>query len=120
MSFNSYSIPRFYIPDDPTVNWIQDEKNIKEHFKKYEKGIKKIDFKNTTSELCGLPSFCYSELFNKILKITKNKQPETIDDNTKITLDDMLKFWQKEMLPYKPEERYFRLVFIIILLSYII
>lgn len=111
MSFNSYTIPRFYIPEDPTVNWPKDQIAIKEYFKKYEKGINKTDFRNATSELCGLPSFCYNQLFNKILMSTKHKQPETIDDNTIITVDDMLKYWQKEMLPYKPEERYFRLVF---------
>jgi hypothetical protein len=66
-------------------------------------------FVRITKEVCHFPSFFNVPLYQRILELWKLDHPQQQPLNT-VTLAALEWYWKKEMEPYDPPERFFRLV----------
>ncbi len=66
-------------------------------------------FVRITKEICHFPSFFNGPLYQRILQLWNTDHPQQ-PNLTAITLSTIEWYWKKEMEPYDPSERFFRLV----------
>jgi hypothetical protein len=65
-------------------------------------------FVRVTKEVCHFPSFFNGPLYQRIIDLWNMEHPE--GNLNAVTLSSLEWFWKKEMEPFDPPERFFRLV----------
>jgi hypothetical protein len=67
-------------------------------------------FVRITKEVCHFPSFFNGPLYQRIVDLWNTEHAPRDDELTAVTLLSLEWFWKKEMEPFDPPERFFRLV----------
>ena len=66
-------------------------------------------FVRITKEICHFPSFFNGPLYQRIIQLWNNDHPQQAKLKV-LTLSTLEWYWKKEMEPYDPPERFFRLI----------
>lgn len=66
-------------------------------------------FVRITKEICHFPSFFNGPLYQRIIQLWNDDHPQQ-ENRTVVNLSTLEWYWKKEMEPFDPPERFFRLV----------
>ncbi|KAL3907305.1 MAG: hypothetical protein SGARI_003599 [Bacillariaceae sp.] len=67
-------------------------------------------FVRITKEVCRFPSFFNGPLYQRIMELWNKEHPDETEHIDAVTLSSLEWFWKKEMEPFDPPERFFRLI----------
>jgi hypothetical protein len=67
-------------------------------------------FVRITKEVCHFPSFFNGPLYQRIVDLWNKERPDESDQTDAVSFQSLEWFWKKEMEPFDPPERFFRLV----------
>lgn len=67
-------------------------------------------FVRITKEICHFPSFFNGPLYHRIIQLWNADHPQHDESLAAVTLSSLEWYWKREMEPFDPSERFFRLV----------